>query len=133
MRSAETRSDHIVFEGTASCVAKVMAVEPQPSGENESSVFMLECLGGPQLTGGKPIPILVYIFDDKRDYYAARDYYSTVFEIGSFWRISGPIEYDHDAVVFLAPVYMPYAGDTCELLEHSIITHGNFWEQQTTT
>lgn len=113
MISGDTWTERVELEGFASAVVMVTAMSDCPAKRFE---LRLECIG--LGTHNTPIPVTVYIWDE-RPANEAREYYRSKFEVGSFWRISGRIDYE-ETIVFSDPVYMSYSGRACEILSDAL-------------
>lgn len=112
MMTGETFTEQMEFDGNASAVVII-------TNKIYCAAKKFECnLEGIALGNySRKIPISIYIWDE-RESSAARAYYDSTFEIGSFWRISGKIEIGEEgSPVFIDPVYMPYRGAACKVLE----------------
>jgi hypothetical protein len=114
MMTGDNWTEQIAFDGTASAVIIVTGISECAARRFE---LRLECLGlGTYLT---PMPMAVYIWD-ARETNTAREYYRSIFKVGTCWRISGKIDYDEEQLVFTDPVYMAYSGEACEKLRYAM-------------
>ena len=110
--TGETWTEQVSFEGHASAVMIVTHVDGCAASRYE---FRLEglALGA----GSDPLDVMAYFWDE-REHNLCRDFYHSTFTLGSCWRISGKIESQDQAIVFIDPIYMPFSGKACELLRH---------------
>lgn len=107
-------NEETTFCGFGSAVIMVVSTSDCPAKNYE---FMIDCLGLDCYS--RLVPMVVYLWD-KRPAEKARDYFQSHFTKGSFWKLSGRVDFEGDHLVFTDPVYMPYDGDAQKLFKTAI-------------
>lgn len=113
MMTGETWQEQTAFEGVASTIVVVTGISDCT---DKSYEIRVDCLGLDSFSGA--VPMAFYIWSERTDG-SAREDYTSMFKVGSYWRISGKIEYVESEIQFIDPVYMPYQGVACETLKRA--------------
>ena len=116
-KTDESWPEQVSFEGNASAVVIVAKTEEGfPGGApSDRYEFILDCIGLDEFLTSMPILVYLHMLDGQ-NIPSAREYYESIFKVGSCWRISGKIGHYADCVSFDDPVYMPYSGKACQKL-----------------